>query len=424
MGPNQDEPLLLRTFIGCGAVIFVFFCSGKHLITNMKNLKVKCRMYFCIIGFLFIFSCAKDRNILVFRDQAGNAVTNWLTLTSYKKIYLDATIAGIVYKLVLKDESLIYNKDFKITKMLFNYVCTYRGRNVGFFHFYGGVLGSLRLGGYKYLVVDRKSRLKHLYNFKSSTSTEDVVEIKLVLVNNTNLAGRRRKDLFEDTLRIFEGAFEIFRKEKWGNYRVFLKLVNILNIEKAPYGFFSSLRRTAEAVPSDSEEEAYKSNSSSKKPRCDMPLGEVNQKHLADPGSLESKQAYIEKLADFSSAFKRILEETVYKKKLDEMPDVTFLVSKDMGESVEGLSYNSCIPGKNRCFGTIFVDPEEEAYFHSKVLAHEIGHILGAEHDHKAGCLMEEESGPETKRSQVKISSLTRESVSQFLSRWKREART
>lgn len=276
-------------------------------------------------------------------------------------------------------ENSIEYKGYGISKMLFEST---------------GTTASVCDCSEKRAALDLQDAFKH-------TSGHDVQDlhaksIRILLVNDAYRTKRLGTSILADTQRIFDNATQIFDEQDWGEYKINLKLSNVLNIEWAP------------SVSMDCQWSADVSSDS-----LDIEQNPVLESTASV--STNSKKRYVSSLARFATMFGEIIGYAHANGILHKAPDVVFLVSEDINEDVEGLSYNSCAFHKNRCFGMVFVDDTSDHYSHGRALAHEICHTLGAEHDARRGYLMSGISGLEEKGRAAQISDETRHAVISFL---------
>lgn len=141
----------------------------------------------------------------------------------------------------------------------------------------------------------------------------------------------------------------------------------------------------------NNQESIEKSSDTNSKTELDGERGE-NMKHLEK-----------EKLKLFANSLKN--QFTISK------PTITFylLILIDDYSYLKGVSYNNCIEEQQPCCGILHFSKKDSLNFKVKILLHEIGHLLGAEHDLGDGFLMSE-TGDENSK-ETGLSNESREAV-------------
>lgn len=209
--------------------------------------------------------------------------------------------------------------------------------------------------------------------------------IKVFLINDYDRVQEIGPDINLDTMEIFKNAKDVFEGNKWNIHGIKLSLNGILNV-------------------------------------VDKPLIQEPFSRLHELGMIKTRDfnpEYIEKADSIRvlNAFSRILGpgrmDTDAGSFLEKSNLILLLQTSSI--KVNGLTFVGGMGSSTRKFGVIRISESDSYFYKGKVLAHEIAHGLGAEHEPDERCLMREEESPLEKEENAALSHKTIKKIENFI---------
>ncbi|KMV65934.1 hypothetical protein M970_060320 [Encephalitozoon cuniculi EcunIII-L] len=211
--------------------------------------------------------------------------------------------------------------------------------------------------------------------------------IKVFLINDFDRVQEMGPDINLDTVEIFRNAKDVFEKNKWNIRGIELSLNGILNAVDRPLAH-----------------ELF-----SKQQELDM-----IRTNTFDPEYVEKVDS-IEMLRTLSRMLGTVHGNAGVEMLLEKSNLVLLLQTSSI--KINGLTFVGGMGSAAKRFGIIKVSEPDSYFYKGKVLAHEIAHALGAEHEEGGRCLMREEESPLEKEESAALSHESIEKIESFISR-------
>ncbi|ADM11638.1 zinc metallopeptidase [Encephalitozoon intestinalis ATCC 50506] len=351
-------------------------------------------LLFSMLSFVF---CKTEEISLEFADLSGQMIPMESVPLSSSLIMVFRAF-GRDFRLKLADSSLEINGTVMRQNLCdFSIECLDEEECYGSISFCNFIYGSFVSSGVMYRIQsgeDGRVIIKKLGNI-SMNRQEDSKErkevkntkkvIKVFLINDFDRVQEIGPDINLDTIEIFRNAKDIFERNRWSIDGIRLSLNGILNVIDKPL----------------------------------IPKSYVRLRELEMIKTRDIDPEWIEKtdsvgtLRKFSRILRPVKENTRIGMLLEKSNLVLLLQTSSI--KVNGLTFVGGMGSITRRFGVVKILESDSYFYKGKVLAHEIAHGLGAEHDLDKGCLMREEEGPLEKEESAVLSNRNIKQIERFI---------
>ncbi|KAG5860027.1 hypothetical protein KMI_03g04750 [Encephalitozoon hellem] len=342
-------------------------------------------------------SCRAEEIDMVF-TTLDNKVLPIESVPSSSDLAVTFKAFGREFRLALNDSSLKVNGVLMRQNLCdFSVTCLYEEECYGSMSFCNSIYGSFVSSGVMYQIKsteDGKVEIEELGRVSAGTQehvskkhpeTEKKRVIKIFLINDYDRVQEIGPDINLDTIEIFRNAKDIFEGNKWNIRGIELSLNGILNVVDRPLiqEPFSRLQ----------ELEMIKNRG-------------FNPEYIEKADSIRMLNA-------FSRTFGSASVDTNAGEFLKKSNLILLLQTSSI--KVNGLTFVGGVSSATKRFGVIRISELDSYFYKGKVMAHEIAHGLGAEHEADGECLMREEESPLEKEEHVSLGHKAIEAIESFI---------
>ncbi|KAH9411291.1 hypothetical protein HK407_06g11220 [Ordospora pajunii] len=207
--------------------------------------------------------------------------------------------------------------------------------------------------------------------------------LQIFLINDFERVQEVGPGINHKTVQMFNISKSILEKNKWKRYSINLKLNGILNVVHSPLAQNQPNTHSTQTILEDRTEG----------------LEQIDN---------------IRALHTFSGMFRSVdNKKDVVEELLDQAGLIVLL--QPSGRIVSGLTFANGFGSSDRRFSIVRISGTDSYFHQGRILAHEIAHSIGADHELCGMCLMKPEANPVGNEDDVFLSSEAIDAVEHFL---------
>ncbi|KHN69541.1 hypothetical protein M896_060390 [Ordospora colligata OC4] len=361
-----------------------------------------------ILVFIAIAICITENVSVDFRTPDGQILLPE-RIPSTPVLFMEFKAFSRKFRLMLNDSSHCIN-GITMKKSLCDFSISSQSQDdcYGSLSFCGEISGKFILGQYIYNIRSTMASHIHISQVEypvsnpnkineliSTVSTAKVTSdtqkrLPIFLINDFERVQEVGPSINQDTMQMFNISKKILEKNKWKRYNINLKLNGILNVVHSPL----NVRQT------------------------NVPWAQtISEDHTEGLEQFDN----IRMLKTFSDMFRSIdNKEDMMGKLMDQAGLIVLL--QPSGSIVSGLTFSNGFGSSDRRFSIVRISGTDSYFHQGKVLAHEIAHSIGANHELGTKCLMKPEDSPVDNDEDAFLSNKAIDAMEHFL--YKNKIRT